>query len=109
MIHCKLLIVDGFWTLVGSSNLDNRSLRLNDEANMNVMGSGFAAQQRAIFENDKARAQTCQPRRMEAPLALREGHKPISGSIRVRTLNGTDDCSRTRRVARKRSTRRSRV
>jgi cardiolipin synthase len=54
MIHCKLLIVDGYWTSVGSSNLDNRSLRLNDEANLNVLDSGFAARQRAIFEKDKA-------------------------------------------------------
>ena len=56
MIHCKLMIVDGIWTSVGSSNLDNRSLRLNDEANLNVLDPGFAAQQRAIFEQDKARS-----------------------------------------------------
>ncbi len=56
MIHCKLLIVDGLWTSVGSSNLDNRSLRLNDEANMNMLDKGFAAQQRVIFEGDKTHA-----------------------------------------------------
>jgi cardiolipin synthase len=56
MIHCKLLIVDDLWTSVGSSNLDNRSLRLNDEANLNVLDRGFAARQRAIFEQDKARS-----------------------------------------------------
>lgn len=56
MIHCKLLIIDGLWTSVGSSNLDNRSLRLNDEANLNVLDAGFAARQRAVFEADKARA-----------------------------------------------------
>ena len=54
MFHCKLLIVDGLWTSVGSSNLDNRSLRLNDEANVNVLDAGFAARQAAIFERDRA-------------------------------------------------------
>ncbi len=56
MIHCKLLIVDGLWTSVGSSNLDNRSMRLNDEANLNVLDAGFAGEQAAVFERDKARS-----------------------------------------------------
>jgi cardiolipin synthase len=33
MIHCKLMIVDDLWVSIGSANLDNRSFRLNDEAN----------------------------------------------------------------------------
>ena len=56
MIHCKLLIVDDIWTSVGSSNLDNRSLRLNDEANVNVLDAGFAARQRAVFNMDLTRS-----------------------------------------------------
>lgn len=56
MIHCKLLIVDGRRTSVGSSNRDNRSFRLNDEANLNIFDPRFAAEQRRIFENDMAHA-----------------------------------------------------
>lgn len=52
--HCKYLIVDGCWTSVGSANLDNRSLRLNEEANLNVLGKEFAARHARIFENDKS-------------------------------------------------------
>jgi cardiolipin synthase len=37
---------------VGSTNFDNRSFRLNDEANLNVFGAAFAQQQTAIFERD---------------------------------------------------------
>jgi cardiolipin synthase len=33
MMHSKLLAIDGVWGWVGSSNLDNRSLHLNFEAN----------------------------------------------------------------------------
>ena len=52
MYHCKLMIVDDFWTSVGSSNLDNRSFRLNDEANLNILDAGFAAQEARMFEDD---------------------------------------------------------
>jgi cardiolipin synthase len=31
MMHSKLMMVDGSWAMVGSANLDNRSLRLNFE------------------------------------------------------------------------------
>ena len=54
--HCKLLIVDNLWVSVGSTNCDNRSLRLNDEANLNVLDENFARQQAEVFEQDKRRA-----------------------------------------------------
>jgi cardiolipin synthase len=53
MFHCKVLVVDALWTSVGSTNFDNRSFRLNDEANLNVYDAEFAAQQIAIFEQDR--------------------------------------------------------
>jgi cardiolipin synthase len=34
MIHAKILIVDGVWAVVGSTNFDNRSFGLNDEVNL---------------------------------------------------------------------------
>ncbi|MEO6896845.1 MAG: phospholipase D-like domain-containing protein [Caldimonas sp.] len=60
MYHCKVLIVDGLLTSVGSTNFDNRSFRLNDEASLNVFDAAFAAEQTRIFENDlrSARAMT---------------------------------------------------
>jgi cardiolipin synthase len=56
MTHVKLMVVDGTFVSVGSGNLDIRSIRLNDEANMNVLNSSFAAQQARLFENDKRRS-----------------------------------------------------
>ena len=60
MYHCKVLIVDGLLTSVGSTNFDNRSFRLNDEASLNVFDAAFAAEQTQIFEDDlrSARAVT---------------------------------------------------
>ncbi len=53
MVHVKLLIVDGAFVSVGSANLDLRSIRLNDEANLNVLSPSFAAQQAKLFARDK--------------------------------------------------------
>ena len=53
LYHCKVLIVDGVWVSVGSTNFDNRSFRLNDEANLNIYDEVFAAKQIAVFESDK--------------------------------------------------------
>ncbi len=56
MTHVKLMIVDGKFVSVGSGNFDIRSIRLNDEANLNVLDSGFASQQARLFEADKKRS-----------------------------------------------------
>ncbi len=34
MIHTKLMLVDGIWSIVGSTNFDNRSMGLNNEVNL---------------------------------------------------------------------------
>jgi cardiolipin synthase len=52
MFHCKQIIIDDAWVSVGSSNQDNRSFRLNGEANLNVLDTGFAAEQTRYFEDD---------------------------------------------------------
>ena len=56
MFHCKVMIVDGLLTSVGSTNFDNRSFRLNDEATLNILDAGFARQQTAVFEDDLAKS-----------------------------------------------------
>jgi cardiolipin synthase len=56
MFHVKVMVVDGLWTSVGSTNFDSRSFSTNDEANLNVMDPGFAAIQRKVFESDLTRS-----------------------------------------------------
>jgi cardiolipin synthase len=56
MLHCKIMIVDGRWTSVGSCNFDDRSFRLNDEANLNVFDEDFARAQLAHVERDFAQS-----------------------------------------------------
>jgi cardiolipin synthase len=52
MFHCKTLIVDRQLVSVGSTNFDNRSFRLNDEANLNIYDAGFAGRVTTVFEQD---------------------------------------------------------
>jgi len=52
MFHCKVLVADDLLVSVGSTNFDNRSFALNDEANLNVLDAGFAKQQVQVFEDD---------------------------------------------------------
>jgi cardiolipin synthase len=52
MYHVKSMVVDGLWTSVGSTNFDTRSFSTNDEANLNILDAGFAAEQRKIFQDD---------------------------------------------------------
>lgn len=56
MLHSKLMVVDDIWSSVGSTNLDGRSLRLNDEANLNVLDRDFGAEQSAMFAADRAKS-----------------------------------------------------
>jgi cardiolipin synthase len=56
MFHVKVLVVDGMWTTVGSTNFDSRSFSVNDEANLNVYDRDFATAQERIFEEDLKRA-----------------------------------------------------
>lgn len=56
MYHVKVVVVDEVWTSVGSTNFDNRSFRLNDEANLNILDAEFAAGQARVFESDRAKS-----------------------------------------------------
>jgi cardiolipin synthase len=56
MFHCKLLIVDEYLVSVGSTNFDNRSFKLNDEANLNIYDRDFANLQTSILADDIAKS-----------------------------------------------------
>ncbi len=52
LLHQKIMIIDGVWSCVGSTNFDDRSFQLNDEISIGVIDRGIAAQLHAAFEND---------------------------------------------------------
>ncbi|TFW09767.1 cardiolipin synthase B [Oxalobacteraceae bacterium OM1] len=52
MYHVKMLLADSSWVSVGSTNFDQRSFAINDEANLNVHDAAFAEAQARHFEDD---------------------------------------------------------
>jgi cardiolipin synthase len=56
MLHSKVFIVDGEMVSVGSTNLDIRSFRLNDEASLNVYDRAFAERMTTVFDADLTKA-----------------------------------------------------
>jgi cardiolipin synthase len=52
MFHVKSMVVDELVVSVGSTNFDNRSFRINDEANLNVFDAALALRQIEIFGAD---------------------------------------------------------
>ncbi|MBC7419208.1 MAG: cardiolipin synthase [Bdellovibrio sp.] len=52
MFHSKVLIIDNYFLSVGSTNFDERSFRLNDEANLNILDEDLANQELKAFKVD---------------------------------------------------------
>jgi cardiolipin synthase len=52
LLHAKTMVIDGIWSTVGSTNLDYRSLALNEELNVVLYDAGVAQRLQAVFEED---------------------------------------------------------
>lgn len=52
LLHQKVIIVDGIWSSVGSTNFDERSFELNDEISVGVIDARVAKQLHAAFAAD---------------------------------------------------------
>lgn len=50
--HQKVMVVDGFWSLVGSTNLDDRSFESNEELSVGIVDPGVAGYLSGKFEED---------------------------------------------------------
>jgi cardiolipin synthase len=54
MIHAKTMVVDGAWSVVGSTNFDNRSFGINDEVNLVAFDPRLADRLEEDFARDLA-------------------------------------------------------
>jgi cardiolipin synthase A/B len=52
ILHAKTAVFDGAWSVIGSTNLDFQSLRINDEGNVGIVDEDFAGQMTAMFHED---------------------------------------------------------
>jgi cardiolipin synthase len=53
MTHVKALVVDGVWSVIGTTNFDNRSFEHNDEVNLATSDPAIAVRLAADFEVDR--------------------------------------------------------
>ncbi len=73
--HSKLLLVDDLWCLVGSANLDTRSLRLNFELNLSIFDRTLAATLNAHIDQTVAQSRAITLQEMDSrplPIKLRD-------------------------------------
>lgn len=56
MTHVKAMMIDGLWSVLGTTNIDNRSFEHNDEINLVVHDEAIAGRLTLDFERDKARS-----------------------------------------------------
>lgn len=60
MLHAKVAVIDGCWCMVGSYNLDVRSLLHAEEANALIVHRGLAKRLEEVFESDIRRSEPMQ-------------------------------------------------
>ncbi len=80
ILHAKTAVIDGVWSVVGSSNFDHRSVVFNDEVDVVVLGRPTGAKLEKIFERDFAKAHVITPekwRQRPAFQKLRETFEPM--------------------------------
>jgi cardiolipin synthase len=82
MIHCKVMVIDGEWTSVGSANFDDRSFRLNDEANLNVFSKRLAAEQIRQVDTDIAQSKRMVLRRWSRRSSARRFYEGLALLLR---------------------------
>jgi cardiolipin synthase len=72
VLHAKTAVIDGDYSLVGSANLDWRSVVYNNEIDAVVIGRAFGRQMEALFRADAARSTPVRLRAWQArPLGER--------------------------------------
>jgi cardiolipin synthase len=71
--HSKLMVVDGEWCLIGSTNWDMRSFRLNFELCVEVYDQGLAATLTKVMQDSRGPALTqAELDRRTLPVKLRD-------------------------------------
>jgi cardiolipin synthase A/B len=66
LCHQKVVVIDECWSLVGSTNMDARSLELNGELSVGIDSTEIAAVLKQAFERDLKDARRIEPRDVAA-------------------------------------------
>ena len=83
MMHTKVVIVDGIFSIIGSANFGNRSFELNDELTVGVYDRELAAQLTArLRERPEVVEAARRPDLAEAALVRRQDQRVVLGLLR---------------------------
>ena len=82
LFHCKIMVVDDVWVTAGSVNFDERSFRVNDEANLNVLSPELAGKLIESFEADKAKSRHLTEKNFKQRNWLGRGFEQFFGLFR---------------------------
>ena len=66
LLHSKTMAIDGAWAMVGSANMDNRSLALNDEISVVAYDRDVAGRLESVFEDDLSHSRPIDARQWQA-------------------------------------------
>lgn len=61
LLHAKTMTIDGAWAMVGSANLDNRSLALNNEISLVAYDREVAGRLERVFHDDLSHSRPVDP------------------------------------------------
>lgn len=76
LLHQKVMVIDGVWSVIGSTNFDERSFHLNDEISIGVLDPGIAEGLRSAFDAD---LQFATQRKLDEWKDRPVGHRLIDG------------------------------
>jgi len=62
VLHAKTAVIDGMWSMVGSANLDWRSVLFNDECDAVILGTSFGQQMETMFHDDLFQSNPIDPK-----------------------------------------------
>ena len=74
MFHAKTAVIDGVWSIVGSTNLDLWSFTRNDGVNAVILGQNFAGAMEAMFAADLKASHEIRPKEWRS--------RPFTGRIK---------------------------
>lgn len=78
LLHQKIVIVDGVWSHVGSTNFDARSLALNEEVGVGILDADIAAQLKEAFNADLRRSSELHLERWRKRPLLERGYSWVA-------------------------------
>ena len=75
MIHAKTMVVDGLFSMFGSSNLDARSSEINEELDVVVYDEKFGREMEAVFEKDLKQSREYTLQEFKQPFLVGTHHR----------------------------------